>query len=139
MLDVTYEAVDDLAPGILAKIDEDKGWIRVRLSETGKLPDVVAQLNDEISKLMRSARWFQLWRDEIVSSNTPGRPLHIEYVLERKEDHGTYVKECRGILTVFIDPVLNVKEFAAAMNPVTRKHLDGGHWFQLFGGEIIDN
>jgi hypothetical protein len=139
MLDVTYEAVDDLAPGKLAKINENKGTIRVRLSRTGPLPDVVDQLNGEISRLMRSARWFQLWREEIVSSRTPGRPLHIEYVLERKEDHGTYVEERRGILVVFIDPALSVEEFVASMNPVTQAHLDGGHWFQLYDGEIIDN
>ena len=88
---------------------------------------------------MRSARWFQLWGDQIVSCNTPGRPLRIEYLLEAREEYGIYVEERKGLLSVFVDPVLNTVEFAAAMNPVTRQHLDGGQWFQLYGGEIFDH
>ncbi|MFD9463535.1 hypothetical protein [Streptomyces sp. NPDC060027] len=139
MLDVAYEAVDDLPPGRLARIDEDRGRIRVRLDRSAPLPDVVRQLNIEIADLMASARWFQLWDDEIVSHNTPGRPLRIEYVLDRKEDDGAILAELKGLLRVYIDPALNTAGFAASMNPVTRQHLDAGHWFQLYAGEIIDN
>ncbi|MFD4547191.1 hypothetical protein [Streptomyces sp. NPDC058466] len=139
MLDVAYEAVDDLAPGRLARIDEDRGRIRVRLDRNAPLADVVRQLNIEIDQLMASARWFQLWKDEIVSHNTPGRPLRIDYLLEKREDGGAYVEERKGLLTVYIDPALNTEAFAAAMNPVTRQHLDGGQWFQMYAGEIIDN
>ena len=139
MLDVAYQAVTDLAPGTLAKIDEDRGRIRVRLDKNASLADVVPQLNIEIDVLMRSARWFQLWEDEIVSCNTPSRPLRIVYVLEKREEDGAYVEELKGLLTVYIDPDLETAEFAACMNPVTDKHLAGGHWFQLYDGEIIDN
>lgn len=139
MLDVTYEAIEYLPPGTLAKIDEDRGRIRVRLDRAAPLADVVRQLNIEIGRLMSSARWFQLWKDEIVSHNTPGRPLRIVYLLEKKEADGAYVEERKGLLTVYIDPALNTEAFAAAMNPVTRQHLDGGQWFQMYGGEIVDN
>jgi hypothetical protein len=139
MLDVTYEAVDNLPPGRLAQIDEDRGKIRVRLDRTEPLNAVVAQLNIEIDDLMASARWFQLWKDEIVSCNSPDRPLRIDYVLKKKKDYPTCVEERKGHLQVFIDPQLRVDEFAASMNPVTEEHLAGGHWFQLHGGEIIDN
>jgi hypothetical protein len=141
MLDVAYLAVDDLVPGRLAQIDEDRGQIRVRLDKNEPLDAVVAQLNIEIDDLMRSARWFQLWDDEIVSCNTPGRPLRIEYVLypDVPPDVGVGVAEDKGIVRVYICPSLNVTEFAAWMNPATDQHLAAGHWFQLYGGEIIDN
>ena len=139
MLDVAYEAVDDLAPGRLARIDEDRGRIRVRLDRTAPLAAVVRQLNIEISDLMASARWFQLWEDEIVSHNTPGHPLRIEYLLDMKVPHGAGVAEYKGTLRVYIDPVLTTPEFAAVMNPATKEHLAGGQWFQMYAGEIIDN
>lgn len=139
MLDVAYEAVEDLPPGRLARIDEDRGRIRVRLDKHEPLADVVRQLNVEIDDLMASARWFQLWDDEIVSSNTPGRPLRIDYFLQRKEEYGCCVEERKGLVSVYIDPCLDTAAFAASMNPATKRQLDAGHWFQLYAGEIIDN
>lgn len=141
MLDVAYEAVTDLAPGRLAQIDEDRGRIRVRLDRDQPLAAVVAQLNIEIDDLMRSARWFQLWEDEIVSGNTPDAPLRIEYLIRSWVSSTTAVgvAEVRGMLRVYICPSLSVAAFAAAMNPATDEHLAAGHWFQLYDGEIIDN
>lgn len=139
MLDVAYEAVDDLTPGRLARIDEDRGRIRVRLDRTAPLAAVVRQLNIEISQLMSSARWFQLWGDEIVSHNTPGRPLRIEYLLHCLVPDTAIVREDKGLLEVHIDPALSTDEFAAVMNPVTKAQLDAGQWFQMYAGEIIDN
>jgi len=139
MLDVTYEAVIDLAPGRLAEIDEDRGRIRIRLDKHEPLAMVVAQLNIEIGRLMSSARWFQLWKDEIVSCNTPDRPLRVEYLLEKREEYGAYIEERKGLVIVYVDPELDAEGFAAAMNPAVRNFLDGGQWFQLYAGEIIDN
>lgn len=139
MLDVTYEAVADLAPGRLAEIDEDRGRIRVRLDKTQPLADVVGQLNIEIERLMSSARWFQLWGDEIVSRHTPDRPLRIEYLLDRKVPDGVAVAEHKGTVRVYIDPAIDTTRFAASMNPATDDFLAGGCWFQLYAGEIIDN
>ncbi|MEV8548383.1 hypothetical protein AB0L04_00810 [Streptomyces glaucescens] len=139
MLDVAYEAVDDLPPGRLAIIDEDRGLIRVRLDKTEPLADVVRQLNIEIDQLMSSAHWFQLWGNEIVCRDTPGCPLRIRYVLKDWDLEDPAVAEDRGIISVYINAGLSVEQFAAAMNPVTKRHLDAGHWFQLYAGEIIDN
>jgi hypothetical protein len=139
MLDVAYEAVSDMPPGRLAKIDEDRGRIRVRLDRSARLDDVVRQLNIEIDDLMRRSNWFQLWGDEIISHTTPGRPLGIEYLLQQREDQCVFVEERKGLVSVFIDPALSVAEFAAVMNPATKQQLDAGHWFQLYAGEIIDN
>lgn len=139
MLDVTYEAVGYLAPGRLARINEDRGRIQVRLDKTAPLADVVRQLNIEIAHLMASARWFQLWGNEIVSHNTPGRPLRIEYLLHCLVPDTAIVREDKGLLEVHIDPALSSAAFAAVMNPLTRAQLDAGRWFQLYAGEIIDN
>lgn len=139
MLDVAYEAVEDLAPGRLAEIDEDRGRIRVRLDKNEPLADVVRQLNVEIDKLMSSAHWFQLWKNEIVSRNTPDRPLRVEYLLEVKEACGVFIEERKGLVSVYVDPALSTEGFAAAMNPATKKFLSGGQWFQLYAGEIVDN
>lgn len=139
MLDVRYMAVSDLPPGRLARIDEGRGRIRVRLDETRPLADVVRQLNIEVDDLMRHANWFQLWGDEIVSRATPDRPLQIQYVLYRGLPDGVGIGEGRGLVRVYISPRQSVKEFAAAMNPAIKGQLSGGRWFQLFGGEIIDN
>lgn len=139
MLDVAYEAVEDLAPGRLAEIDEDRGRIRVRLDKNEPLADVVRQLNIEIDQLMSSAHWFQLWKDEIVSCNTPDRPLRVEYLLDMKEPYGVFMEERKGLVSIYIDPVLSAEGFAAAMNPAAKKFLSGGQWFQLYAGEIVDN
>ena len=139
MLDVAYEAVGDLTPGELAAIDEDRGRIRVRLDEAAPLADVVRRLNSEVGKIMASVRWFQLWEDEVLSHNTPGRPLQVEYLLQQKAPLGVYVEERRGLLSFFIDPDIDVPRFAAVMNPVIQEHLAGGQWFQMYAGEIIDN
>jgi hypothetical protein len=141
MLDVAYETVDDLPPGRLANIDEDRGRIRVYLDRSEPLADVVRQLNIEVEQLMSSAHWFQLWKTEIVSRDTPGCPLRIEYVLHPKVPHdiGVIVAEDRGAVRVYICPSLDTGQFAAAMNPATNDFLAGGQWFQLYGGEIIDN
>lgn len=139
MLDVAYEAVDNLTPGRLAKIDEDRGRIRVRLDKTAPLADVVRQLNIEIDQLMSSAHWFQLWKDEIVSRHTPGRPLRIRYLLEMRIPDASYVEERKGLVSVYIDPSLDTPRFAASMNAATKDFLAGGQWFQLYAGEIIDN
>lgn len=139
MLDVAYEAVEDLGPGRLAKIDEDRGAIRVQVDAAAPLPDVVRQLNVEIDQLLTGSDWFQLWGDEIVSRGTPDFPLRVVYVLEKKEEDGVLIEERKGLVGVYIDPVLNAAGFAAAMNPATKRFLAGGQWFQLYAGEIVDN
>lgn len=139
MLDVAYRAVEDLVPGSLARIDEDRGTIRVRLDRTAPLADVVQQLNVEMDHLLSSSHWFQLWKDEIVSRNTPECSLRIKYILCKGTPQGVGIAEDRGIVRVYINPTLRIEEFAAAMNPVAKDLLAGGQWFQLFAGEIIDN
>jgi hypothetical protein len=138
MLHVTYEAVDDLAPGRLARIDESRGRIRIRLDRREPLRDVIRQLNTEVDDLMSLARWFQLWEDEIVGRDTPGAPLSVVYLLHLEQPNGAIIQENKGLVSVHIDPALSVAQFAAALNPASKLFLAGGRWFQLYAGEIID-
>lgn len=137
MLHVTYEAVD-LGPDRLAEIDEDRGRIQFRVSRSAPLKAVVRQLNVELDRFLLTSDWFQLWKDEIVSRDTPGCSLRAVYLLERDEPDGVSIRERRGIVRIRIDPGLTVAEFAAAMNAATAKFLAGGQWFQMYAGEIID-
>jgi hypothetical protein len=139
MLDVTYEAVDYLEPGRLARIDVDRGKVRVLLDESQPLKDVVRQLNIEADELMATCTWFQLWGTEIVSRNTPDAPLRVQYCLVEEAPHGVGIGEDKGIVTIYISTSMDTKAFAASMNPAADDFLSGGHWFQLHDGEIIDN
>lgn len=139
MLHVTYEAIDSLEPGRLARIEETRGRVRVLLDRREPLADVVCQLNVEVDDLMSLARWFQLWDDEIVSRATPGSPLRAVYLLHARQPNGAVVREDKGLITVYVDPSLSVDHFAAAMNMASREVLAGGHWFQLYAGEIVDS
>lgn len=139
MLDVAYEAVDTLTPGRLARIEEDRGTVRVHLDGREPLADVVRQLNIEVDDLLSSSHWFQLWEDEIVSRDTPDAPLRVLYLLDKVVPLGVGIAEGKGVVRVYIDPAMSTEAFAAAMNPATKDFLAGGCWFQLYAGEIIDN
>jgi hypothetical protein len=138
MLDVTFEAVEDLEPGRFARIETDRGRVRNLLEKRAPLEDVVRDLNVEIAQLVASGTWYQLWGDEIVGRDTPGAPLRVRYLLERLVPETAVVCEDKGLVSVYIDPILDVAAFAAVMNQTTKELLDGGRWFQAHAGEIID-
>jgi hypothetical protein len=139
MLQVTYEAVDDLGPGRLARIAEDRGRVHVRVAKDAPLAGVVWQLNIEGEQLLSSSHWYQLWKDEIVCRDTPDVSLRLEYLLDPDEEEAVRIREHKGLVSVHINPSLTPEQFAAAMNPVSAQFLDAGQWFQLYAGEIIDN
>lgn len=138
MLNVTYEAVEDLEPKRLARIDEERGAVHIKLDKSEPLEDVVRQLNIEMVQFLDRADWFQLWNQEILSRYTPHKPLAVWYLLERREPFGVALQEGRGVVKVYIDPILTTEEFAAVMNPTVQNLLQGGQWFQLYAGEIIE-
>lgn len=139
MLDITYEAVPDLTPGQVVDVTEDRGQLRVRLDQDAPLLCVLERLNVEIAELLATGHWFQLWRDEIISSATPGCPLCIRFIPLRLDDDPVVLFEGRGILKYYVDPGIDVRHFAASITRVVRSLLDGGQWFQMYAGEIIDH
>ena len=139
MLQVTYEATDDLEPGRLARIDEDRGVIHVKVDKFAPLKAVIDQLNTEVGQVLAGADWYQLWRDEIVSRHTPDRPLRVEHVLLPGAPDGAGIAEVRGAVHIYIDPQQDTEQFVAAVNPAMANFLNAGCWFQLYAGEIIDH
>ena len=139
MLHVTYEAADDLEPGRLATIDEDRGELLIRLDKTQPLARVIRQLNVEWEQFLSRADWFQLWGKEIVSRHTPDRPLRVQFILVPGFSQSIGIGEDRGVVPVYVAAGMTTAQFAASMNPAVRDFLDRGRWFQLYAGEIIDH
>lgn len=139
MLHVTYEAADDLEPGRVATIEEDRGELLIRLDKTQPLKRVIRQLNMEWAQFLSRADWFQLWHDEIISRHTPDRPLRVEFTLVPGFSNSLAIGEGRGLVPVYVSAGMTTAQFAASMNPAVQDFLDRGCWFQLFAGEIIDH
>lgn len=139
MLHVTYEAAEDLEPGRLARIDEDRGSVTIKVDKHAPLEDVVRQLNIEMVQFLDRADWFQLWGDEIASRHNPQAPVHAEYIFLPGAPDGVAIRESKGELHIYVEPDQTVVEFAAAANEAVRDLIAGGCWFQQFAGEIIDH
>lgn len=74
MLRVTYQLVDDLGPGEIVEIREKRGAVEVRISRTATLQQVVDTLNEVCEELLAGGQWFQLWKGEIVTLDSPADP-----------------------------------------------------------------
>lgn len=139
-MQVMYQAVEDMEPGRLATIEEDRGEVLIRLDKTQPLKRVVWQLNIEMAQFLARANWFQLWGKEILSRHVPGAAFEVRFFLEPwYTETAPGIAEGRGALHVYINPDTTTEQFAAGINPVVKDLLDGGCWFQLFAGEIIDH
>jgi hypothetical protein len=139
MLNVTYEATNDLEPGRIARIDEERGAIHVKVDRREPLKKVIEQLNIEMAHFLSRADWYQLWGNEIISRHTPDRPLRLEFTLVPGYADETAIAEDRGVVRIYVAAAMTTEQFAAAMNPAVRDFLDRGCWFQLYAGEIIDH
>ena len=142
MLRVVYEAADDLKPGQLVAISEDRGIITVRIRRTADAFDYTRALAEEMDKFLAGAEWFQLWKSTITSPQSDECPVRVVYVLDLDGDLkvGEFVKirERQGLVKITVDPDADVNVFVAALNSAIEKFLSGGQWFQLWRGEIVD-
>lgn len=139
MLHVIYEAAEDLEPGRLARIDEDRGSVTIKVDKYAPLDAVIRQLNIEMADFLARADWYQLWGKEIASRHNPTAPLRVEYIFLPGAPDGVAIRESKGELHVYVEPEQTVVQFAAAANEAVRDLLAGGCWFQQFAGEIIDH
>ena len=142
MLRVEYEATNDLEPGRLVQIDEDRGLLRVRIARGLEAPEYTAALNEELERFLSQAEWFQVRRDKILSPKHPEMPVRVVYRLDREgeldEGEALAIREGMGLVEILVDPTADVDWFCAAINPAIVEFLSGGRWFQFFGGEIVD-
>lgn len=139
MLHVTYEAAEDLEPGRLARIDEGRGSVTLKVDKRAPLAAAIRQLNIEVADFLTRADWYQLWGTEIASRHNPTAPLRVEYIFLPGAPEGVAIRESKGELHFYVEPEQTVAQFAAAANEAVRDLLDGGCWFQQFAGEIIDH
>jgi hypothetical protein len=141
MLHVVYEAADDLKPGQLVAIGEDRGIITVRIRRTADAFDYTRALTEELDKFLAGAEWFQLWTSTIVSPQSTDCPVRVVYVLDLDGDldDGEFVKirEHQGLVRITVDPEADVDLFVAVLNPAIERFLSGGQWFQHWQGEIV--
>lgn len=74
MLHVTYALDDQLAADEPMVLKESRGSVEVSLSPEVFSPAACAALNAVGVELLAGGHWFQLWRGEIVSMESPEDP-----------------------------------------------------------------
>lgn len=72
MLSVRYELADDLDPTEApVVVREGKGKLLIRISRALSPEEIVEALNAAIECVLAGGQWFQLWRGEIISMESP--------------------------------------------------------------------
>ncbi|GHH58188.1 hypothetical protein [Streptomyces candidus] len=140
MLSVTYELVPATTSGRRAHFSEARGAVRIEVADGFGAPDLIDDLNRGMQEFLDGARWFQLWRHDIIGRTGGCLSLDIKFSLADLEP-GDYVeiRESRGFVSVGIERTATAAQFVRAVNPAVANFLDGGQWFQVYGGEIVDN
>lgn len=76
MLQVTFALEDDLAEDAPIRVIEGRGWVHYELCRGLFVPEGVAALNTAAKQVLAGGQWFQLWRGDIVSMQSPGSEGH---------------------------------------------------------------
>jgi hypothetical protein len=139
MLRVVYEATTDLAPDRTVEIIEGRGTVRVKLRRGATAGEYLPPLNAALRVFVGNCGWFQIWRGQIISANSPDSPLTVQYEADPKVDRftGVQIRENRGSVRIHVYPRARAEELARVLNPALECFLAGGQWFQLWQGEII--
>lgn len=87
MLRAIYE-LDDLEPGQVVDLRERRGTVVIRIDRNARLEDVIAALNPVAEEFFAGGAWFQVWKGEIVTNDSPQDP----------RDGGTVARLYRGPL-----------------------------------------
>jgi hypothetical protein len=139
MLHVVYEATRDLRPGVTAEVRESRGRISIRVDRDAPAEQFAKALSAALATFLANCGWFQIWRGQIISVDSPEHPLAIEYEADDKIDRFRCVeiRESCGLVKIHVSSRATTEEFVRALNPATERFLAGGQWFQLWHGEII--
>lgn len=70
MLSVTYELAD-LPEDAPVRVKEGRGWVNYELSRGLFVPEHAAALAAATNGIIAGGQWFQLWRGDVVSLNSP--------------------------------------------------------------------
>jgi hypothetical protein len=139
MLRVVYEATADLERQRLVEIIETRGRVAVKLREGATADEYLAPLNEELKRFVDRCSWFQIWRGQIISADSPDSPLTVQFEPDGHVDHaqGVNIRELGGVVRLHVCPELTAGELARAVNRPIELFLAGGQWFQLWEGEIV--
>lgn len=138
MLRVVYEATE-LEPGRLASIQESRGRVDITLRRGATADEYIPPLNEELRGFVGRCGWFQIWRGQIISADSPDSPLTVRYEADSTVDRraGVQIREHRGVVRLHVCPDLLAEDLVKALNPAIEQFLAGGQWFQLWEGEIV--
>lgn len=67
---VTFEA-SPFRPAPLVDFREHKGHVALYVPPTAEIEEIVPVLNSSIEECLAGGQWFQLWRGEIVTMDSP--------------------------------------------------------------------
>ncbi|MFI1166488.1 hypothetical protein ACH4UM_23530 [Streptomyces sp. NPDC020801] len=139
MLRVVYKATNDLKPGQIVVIEETRGQVTIKLREGAVADDYLPPLNAALEYFVNQCSWFQIWRGQIISANSPGSPLTVQFEADPDVDRiqAVHIRESQGVVRLHVCPELTADDLARAVNPPIELFLRGGQWFQLWQGEIV--
>lgn len=139
MLRVVYEATQTLAPGELVEIHESRGLVHVKVQYGTLADDYLEPLNAALHAFVKQCGWFQIWRGQIISANSPSSPLTVRYIADPSVGlrAGVQIRESQGVVRLHVCPGLPSEILVRILNPAIEKFLAGKQWFQLWQGEIV--
>lgn len=137
MLRVVYQ-VADLKPGVMSDWHEERGLVEIRIARGARPAEFIESLNTTLRDFLATAEWYQLWRGEVISIDSPGSPLRVTFELSRiRPAPPVDIVEDKGLVILHVSRTTSLGEFVEALNPSIETFLDGGQWFQLWKGEIV--
>lgn len=139
MLRVVYEPTRSLKAEQIVEIRESRGQIEIKIDADAPPERYTEALTAALTEFLARCNWFQVWRGEILSANSPGSPLRVKYEVDDLvgEKKVLEVREMRGLVRVHVSRTADPVKFAGVLNPASEMFLAGGQWFQLWEGEII--
>lgn len=67
MIKVEYVLVDDLRPGEVLDIQEDRGHVVFRIARWLTAEEMIEVLNEGTRKVLAGGHWFQEWKGDIIT------------------------------------------------------------------------
>lgn len=139
MLRIVYEATTELDHGQVARVDEARGLVTVKVHKDASADEAARALTREVAAFLTNCTWFQIWRGQVICAETPDGPLAVKYEADDIVDRMKVVeiRETRGLVTFHIARSASAPVFTHALTRALERFLAGGQWFQLWEGEII--
>lgn len=139
MLHVVYEATTNLSTDHFVEIVETRGRVTIKLREGTHAHEYLTPLNEALARFVSACNWFQIWRGQVISADSPDSPLRVRYVADPDVSYrtGVQIREGRGLVRVHVCPGLPAELLIKALNPAIERFLAGGQWFQYWRGEIV--